>query len=388
MMSSMSSPGAATSPPDSTSSPRSSAAGGSSQHGYHHGSSKSSSSGQTSTQSPASGTSTSSGMPPSAFGALGDHSSVYSSSFQANQSGYPPGPGGASTSTSIGPPGGLYHPHPHNPCLPPSGLGGVPFSTSSMLGSSSYGQPGATTFGGAPPDPHFGMNPLNSWNPMASSYTSNYASPYASYHPQSMSSMGGMGMGMGPSNFGHHPMSMNQYPSYPIHNQQPQLQSQWAAAPPINPFAPPSMNMNLNMPPHPVHHPPPPPSCFVTPPKPKVIPEVNESFSDNEDAFKDSQIGGVAIALTHGSVILQCAKHELHATTALKSPNRLYPSRICLIFYQHKSMNNRFHGWSEWERKIEAKKLQEVKLINQGKLEASPRKMKQLIKEGYLQDTA
>ena len=124
----------------------------------------------------------------------------------------------------------------------------------------------------------------------------------------------------------------------------------------------------------------------MAPPKPKVIPEVTETFSDNEEAFKDSHLGGVAIALTHGAVLLQCAKHEMHATTALKGPNRMYPSRICLVFYQHKSMNNRFHGWSEWEKKIEAKKLQEVKLINQGKLEASPRKMKQLIKEGYLAD--
>uniref|UniRef100_W8ANR5 Methylcytosine dioxygenase TET n=1 Tax=Ceratitis capitata TaxID=7213 RepID=W8ANR5_CERCA len=111
------------------------------------------------------------------------------------------------------------------------------------------------------------------------------------------------------------------------------------------------------------------------PNKLEPIGEVTE-INDNYEAFADPQMGGVAIALNHGSVLIECAKHELHATTALRNPNRHEPTRMTLIFYQHRNLNRPRHGIDEWEEKMRVKKIN-TDLDNKAKEERE----KQLKKE-------
>ena len=88
-----------------------------------------------------------------------------------------------------------------------------------------------------------------------------------------------------------------------------------------------------------------------------------EISSVKEDDFVTEDMGGVSIALSHGSILLECAKKEVHATTPLKSPNRRHPTRLSIIFYQHKKLNAPNHGYE-----LNKKKMAERRLIRKSKL--------------------
>ncbi|XP_021060712.1 methylcytosine dioxygenase TET1 isoform X2 [Mus pahari] len=102
------------------------------------------------------------------------------------------------------------------------------------------------------------------------------------------------------------------------------------------------------------------------------LPQLDEFWSDSEEIYADPTFGGVAIAPIHGSVLIECARKELHATTSLRSPKRGVPFRVSLVFYQHKSLNKPNHGFDINKIKCKCKKVTKKKPADRECADVSP----------------
>lgn len=117
----------------------------------------------------------------------------------------------------------------------------------------------------------------------------------------------------------------------------------------------------------------------VEPPEP----EISSYESECLEAFRDPGMGGLALALPHGSILVEVAKHELHATTALKRPNRHQPCRIGLVFYQHKNLHFPGHGHTEYLRKTDIREYRDYVQWLKGNFVPTSLKLSNLTKAGF-----
>ena len=106
-------------------------------------------------------------------------------------------------------------------------------------------------------------------------------------------------------------------------------------------------------------------------------------LKDNASICSDPAYGGLAFALPHGSILIECARQEWHASTALKIPDRAYPTRIGVVFYQHKNLTYPQHGAQEWIRRGRGRAHRNYMLWLVGKLSLTRQKLETFLEMGF-----
>lgn len=68
--------------------------------------------------------------------------------------------------------------------------------------------------------------------------------------------------------------------------------------------------------------------------------------------YADEESGGLGLVLTNGSLLFEYSRVEVHATTSVRQPNRLFPKRMSLVFYQQRGLNFLNHGLTQERQEL------------------------------------
>ena len=78
-------------------------------------------------------------------------------------------------------------------------------------------------------------------------------------------------------------------------------------------------------------------------------------FDKGQEVYSDPDMGGAEIALPHGSILIEAAKFEIVSSSTNSAVpvdtddqvnfiHRIDPYRINVVFYQHRNMLSNLHG--------------------------------------------